>query len=49
MRKCKRCGYEWKERKELPRLCARCKSPYWDREYLKKNKHNWSVNTNEQI
>jgi predicted Zn-ribbon and HTH transcriptional regulator len=30
---CLRCGYEWvPKRAEAPRVCARCKSPYWDRE-----------------
>ncbi|MEM0171614.1 MAG: hypothetical protein QXV57_03535 [Thermoproteota archaeon] len=29
--KCKRCGHEWYPRKpEKPRICPRCKSPYWD-------------------
>lgn len=30
--KCERCGYEWVPRKpDYPRVCVRCKSPYWDR------------------
>ena len=29
---CERCGYEWQARGNLePKICARCKSPYWDR------------------
>ena len=28
---CKRCGYEWFTTKE-PEHCAKCNSPYWDRE-----------------
>lgn len=30
--RCERCGYVWIPRKqELPKVCPRCKSPYWDR------------------
>lgn len=29
--KCERCGHEWIPRdKEHPRVCPKCKSPYWD-------------------
>ena len=29
--KCERCEYEWIARKKAyPRVCPRCKSPYWD-------------------
>jgi DNA-directed RNA polymerase subunit RPC12/RpoP len=31
--RCERCGHEWLARKnweDKPRVCARCKSPYWD-------------------
>ena len=29
--KCERCKYEWIARKkDYPRVCPRCKSPYWD-------------------
>ena len=29
--KCERCGYEWiaRENKE-PKICPKCRSPYWD-------------------
>jgi hypothetical protein len=32
--RCARCGHEWvpRRRTEDPRVCPRCKSPYWDRE-----------------
>ena len=31
--RCTRCGHEWLPRKdEKPRVCPRCKSPFWDRE-----------------
>lgn len=30
--KCKRCAHEWTPRKGEVRRCAKCKSPYWDRE-----------------
>lgn len=31
--KCYRCSHEWKpdNAKEQPRVCPKCKSPYWDR------------------
>lgn len=31
--KCERCGHIWvpRNKKEKPRVCPRCKSPYWDR------------------
>ena len=31
--KCTRCLHEWKPRKKgLPRVCPKCKSPYWNKE-----------------
>ncbi|MFP3278560.1 MAG: hypothetical protein RXO43_03330 [Candidatus Micrarchaeota archaeon] len=30
--KCLRCGHVWAARgKEEPRVCPKCKSPYWNR------------------
>ena len=31
--KCHRCGHEWipRNKKEIPRVCPKCKSPYWDK------------------
>ncbi len=30
--RCERCGHEWipREKKEYPKVCPKCKSPYWD-------------------
>jgi DNA-directed RNA polymerase subunit RPC12/RpoP len=29
---CTRCGYEWQGRTDTdPTVCAKCKSPYWDK------------------
>ena len=29
--RCERCKHEWQARgKEEPRVCPKCKSPYWD-------------------
>ena len=29
---CERCGHEWFPRIDAePRVCPKCKSPYWDR------------------
>jgi hypothetical protein len=33
---CNRCGHKWLQRKEdLPQRCAKCNSPYWNRERVK--------------
>lgn len=36
--KCHRCGHEWRplNLNDKPKVCPKCKSPYWDRP--KKNK-----------
>jgi len=35
--RCERCNSEWIPRKkDYPKVCPRCKSPYWDRK--RKNK-----------
>jgi len=30
--KCERCGHTWapRKQKEEPRVCPKCKSPYWN-------------------
>lgn len=34
--RCERCGHEWQPRnEEEPRVCPKCKSPYWDRERVR--------------
>jgi predicted Zn-ribbon and HTH transcriptional regulator len=34
--KCFRCKHKWVQReKEKPRICPKCKSPYWDKEKTK--------------
>jgi DNA-directed RNA polymerase subunit RPC12/RpoP len=32
--KCERCGHQWIPRikKDIPIICPKCKSPYWNRE-----------------
>ena len=35
MMRCSRCGHEWLPRtwgRELPNVCPKCKSKYWNRE-----------------
>jgi len=30
--RCKRCGYEWlRKGHSMPKTCARCNSPYWQK------------------
>lgn len=30
--RCERCGHQWLPRGELtPKICPKCKTPYWDR------------------
>lgn len=38
--KCERCGHVWMPRnnKEVPRVCPKCKSPYWNRPRREKQK-----------
>ena len=38
--KCERCSHEWipRNKKENPRVCPECKSPYWDKPRKKANK-----------
>jgi prophage maintenance system killer protein len=38
MSKCLRCNHEWKTRKESPRFCPNCNSPYWNKERKKPSK-----------
>lgn len=34
---CFRCGHKWHPRsEEYPKVCPKCKSPYWDRPRRKK-------------
>ena len=37
---CKRCGYSWypKNPSRLPTVCAKCRSPYWDKPRANKTK-----------
>lgn len=38
--KCYRCGHKWVQReKDKPRICPKCKSPYWDKEKTKFTKN----------
>lgn len=31
--RCQRCGHEWvpRDKTQKPRVCPKCKNPYWDR------------------
>ncbi len=38
--KCLRCGHRWYPRKEkLPKICGKCKSPYWNRKRTKRGRY----------
>ena len=39
--KCERCGHEWipRNKEDHPRVCPKCKSPYWDKPRKKTNKN----------
>ena len=43
-----RCGYEWVPRltAEVPRVCSRCKSPYWNRP---RQKHTEAASTEVEV
>lgn len=44
---CLRCGHNWYQRKpEKPRICPKCKSPYWD---LPRQKEQMSEDENPDI
>lgn len=34
--KCERCGYVWIPRKESPKNCPNCISPYWNKPRTRK-------------
>ncbi len=37
--KCERCGHSWITRsEELPIVCPKCKSPYWNKPYQNQEK-----------
>jgi rubrerythrin len=41
---CKRCTYQWFSKKK-PTVCARCHSPYWDKDKKIKLKEDKNVTT----
>lgn len=46
--KCKRCSHEWVQRTlNLPKVCPRCKSPYWNKERRKQIKFNKDKDSDE--
>ena len=49
--RCKRCNHEWIQRDiKLPKVCPRCKSPYWNKERRKqiKDYNTGGVNENKR-
>jgi len=37
---CLRCGYKWWRRCEKPKQCQRCKSPDYDKPYIRQSRKN---------
>lgn len=37
---CVRCGVNWSKRTEEPKYCPHCKSPYWNKVYVRKGGRN---------
>lgn len=33
--RCIRCGHIWTPMKESPRVCPKCRTPYWNRERVR--------------
>jgi predicted Zn-ribbon and HTH transcriptional regulator len=47
--KCERCGYEWVGRsKNEPKVCPKCKSPYWNTPKIKKQSEGKMVDISAQ-
>ena len=45
---CTRCGHKWFPRSEKkPQHCARCRSPYWDKPYVRPGYEEKARNTRE--
>ena len=40
-----RCGHEWfpRQKEEEPRVCPKCKSPYWNRKKHPKDEKNAKI------
>ncbi len=34
--RCRRCSHEWVPRGDMVTICPKCKSPYWDRDKVRK-------------
>lgn len=47
--KCKRCEHKWYPRSaNLPKVCGKCKSPYWNRERLRNKIVDIKVHTKDE-
>ena len=48
---CDRCGHQWVPREEdYPRVCPKCKSPYWDKpRKIEGKKHQFSFKEKKRL
>jgi predicted Zn-ribbon and HTH transcriptional regulator len=47
---CERCGHKWVPREdESPRVCPKCKSPYWDRPRGERKKQDLDIKEKRRL
>lgn len=46
---CKRCEHKWYPKQPVkPKICPKCKSPYWDEEYTEAGKKALETKKNKE-
>lgn len=48
---CERCGHKWVPREnEIPRVCPKCKSPYWNKpRKLERNRNEFDIKERRKL
>jgi predicted Zn-ribbon and HTH transcriptional regulator len=49
---CERCGHKWvpREESDYPKVCPKCKSPYWDKpRKIEKKRHDMTFNDKRKL